>query len=72
MIADANHMGDQRTKVIKQDNNGQLEKEETCFQSMLSFAFHKRWRLSRSATIQNGKEQQNKSKFFYGDVILKG
>lgn len=29
MIAEANHMGSQKTKVMKQDNIGQLEKEET-------------------------------------------
>lgn len=70
MIAEANQMGDQRTSedvLIKQVNNGQLEKEEACFQILFSFAFHNRWCLLRSARM----EQQNKSKFVYKDVTLK-
>jgi len=52
-------MEDQRTKVVKQDNDGQLEKEEACFLFMLYFALHIRLCLWRSARIQNGKEKQN-------------
>jgi len=59
VIAKANHMEDQRTKVVKQDNDGQLEKEEACFLFMLYFALHIRLCLWRSARIQNGKEKQN-------------
>lgn len=70
-------MGDQRTSedvLIKQDNNGQLEKEEACFQFLFSFAFCNRRCLLRSARIQkmNGMEEQNKSKFVCKDVTLQG